>query len=65
MREINIVINDVHKIHNKSLREDIGIQTIKFHGDTTVDLRCISSLMTYQSSRTTIEKFQVILEMYT
>ena len=44
----------------KSLKEDIGIQTIKFHGDTTVDLRCISSLMIHQSSKKTIAKLQVI-----
>ena len=59
MREIGIILNDVHKTHNKSLKEDIGIEKIKFHGDTTVNIRCKSSLITYQSSRTTIEKFQV------
>ena len=64
MREIGIIVDDVHKTHIKSIKGEKGTQTIKFHDGTTVDLRCKSTLMTYNSSRPTMgevlmEKFQI------
>ena len=56
MRQIGIVVDDVHKTHNKSIQGDKGTQSIMFQDGTTVDLRCESTLMTCGSPRPTMKE---------
>ena len=56
MREIGIIVDDVHKACTKSIKGDKRTQTITFHDGTTIDLRCKSTLMTCQSLKPTMEE---------
>lgn len=56
MREIGLIVDDIHKTYIKSEKKDMGSQIIQLQDSTTIDLKFKSTLMTINSEFPTMEE---------
>ena len=56
MREMGIMVGDVHTCHVKGPMGALGTQSLVFKDGTTVDLNCKSALMTFNTTIPTMKE---------
>ena len=56
MREMGIMVDDVHTCHVKGPMGALGTQSLVFKDGTTVDLNCKSALMTFNTTIPTMKE---------
>ena len=57
-REVGVIVDDCHKRHIKSADGTMGTQSICFKDNTTIDLRCKSALMTFETEKLDIQDYE-------
>lgn len=58
MREMGIIVDDVHAGYVKGPMEDLGTQSLMFKDSTIVDLKCKPTLMVFNTMIPTIEEVE-------
>ena len=53
MRQVVIVVDDIHKHHKKSSSGDIGTQSLTFEDGTVFNLQCKGALMDFSTTKPT------------
>ena len=60
MRELGIIVNDVHKRHVKGPMKTHGAQYLTFKDVTIVDLKCRLTLITFTTTVPTMEEIETL-----